>query len=167
MNIVTQNCGRWTGGKAVLARRKGVSRSDLIQERKVTRMNDGKDLWETAFLQMLCRQWVWSLRTAGEGSIINSDPGFVITGGWDCHGLGGNQLHFLRRFNGQLLWCACGEHPHSKQLYLEDSCRMLLWKIGIHLQDYILWKLAKLLNESWWGCVPDWMFLRKENISFP
>jgi hypothetical protein len=44
MNIVTQKRGRRTGGKAVLARRKGVSRSDLIQEGKVTKMNDGKDL---------------------------------------------------------------------------------------------------------------------------
>jgi hypothetical protein len=151
----------------VLARRKGVSRSDLIQEGKVTKMNDGKDLWETAFLQMLCRLWVWSLRTVGKGSIINSDPGFGITGGWDYHGLGGNQLHLLRYLNGQLLWYVWGEHPQSKHLYLEDRRRTLLWKIGIHLQDHILWKLGKLLNETWWGCVPDWMFLRKENISFP
>jgi hypothetical protein len=32
MNKVTQNCGRGIGGKAVWARRKGVSRSDLTQE---------------------------------------------------------------------------------------------------------------------------------------
>ena len=151
MDVVTQNSERGIGGKAVWANRKSISKkwqNDPIQEWKVTRMNNGTDLWETAFLQMIWLHGVWSLRTAGEGSVMNSEPGFEITGGWDCHVLGDNHLHFLQYLIGQLQCCAWGKHLYSKHLDLEDGDRMFLWKIGIHLWDHMMWKLAKQLNET-------------------
>ena len=140
MDVVTQNCGRGIGGKAVWSNRMSVSKkwgNYLIQDWNVTRMNNGTDLWETAFLQMIWWHGVWSLRNAGEGSVMNSESGFEITGGWDYHVLGDNHLHFLQYLSGQLLCCAWGKHPHSKHLDLEDGNRMLLWKTGIHLQDHM------------------------------
>jgi hypothetical protein len=160
MYVVTQNCERGIGGKAVWANRKSVSKkwgNDLIQEWKVTRMNNGTDLWETAFLQMIWWHGVRSLRTAGEGSVMNSEPGFEIIGEWDSQVLGVNHLHFLQYLSGQLLCCAWGKHPHSKHLNLADGGRMFLWKIGIHLRDHMLWKLAKQLNEIQCHGIPDSM----------
>jgi len=42
-----------------------------------------------------------------------------------------------------------------KHLDLKDGGRMLLWKIGSQLQDHMLWKLAKQLNETQCHGIPD------------